>query len=482
MLQAQFNSYSDIQKALNEGLKLTELVESYLKAIEEGKNLNAFAEVYESDALEQAKLIEVKIKEGKAGRLAGMVIGLKDVLCHQDHGLQGSSKILNGFKSQFTGTAVARLLAEDAIIIGRQGCDEFAMGSSNENSCYGPARNAADPERVPGGSSGASAVAVQANMCHASIGSDTGGSVRQPGAFCGVVGLKPTYGRISRFGLIAYGSSFDCIGPITKSVSDSALLLEVMAGADSFDSTVSQKPVGSYLPIPDSALAPKKIAIFKGLDKNKGLSSEIKDNYLKSLSLLKEAGHSLVEVEFPLLEYLLPTYYILTTAEASSNLSRYDGVRYGHRSAEAVDLNTLYKKSRAEGFGKEVKNRIMLGTFVLSANYYDAYFTKAQKVRQLIKQATDKLLAENDFLFSPTTPTPAFKIGENITDPLAMYLGDVFTVHANLAGVPSLNIPSGKTPLGLPMGMQFTAAPFAEKELVQIGAQFEALVEKAKLI
>ncbi len=479
MLQDRFHTFSDIQKAIQEGLSVVDLVQAYLSSIEAGKHLNAFAEVYKEEALAHAAKVDAKIKEGNAGKLAGMVIGLKDVLCHQDHGLQGSSKILSGFKSQFTGTAVGRLINEDAIIIGRQGCDEFAMGSSNENSCYGPAKNAADPERVPGGSSGASAVAVQAGMCHASIGSDTGGSVRQPGAFCGVVGLKPTYGRISRYGLIAYGSSFDCIGPITKSSEDAALLLEIMAGPDEFDSTASQQPVEIYRPQPN--FSTKRIAVFKGLEENKGLSSEIRENYLLTLNLLKEAGHTIVEVEFPLLEYLLPTYYILTTAEASSNLSRYDGVRYGYRSPEAVDLNTLYKKTRAQGFGKEVKNRIMLGTFVLSANYYDAYFTKAQKVRQLIKQATDKLLTDNDFLFSPTTPTPAFKIGENITDPLAMYLGDVFTVHANLVGIPAINIPSGRTIEGLPMGVQFSAKHFAEKELVSIASQFETLVKKADL-
>ena len=462
-----YESLSSIQTGLASGsLTCEQLVAHYLTNIElKNPVLNAFVAVYDQEARLKAIEIDQRLRAGTAGRLAGMVLGIKDVLCYENHGLQAGSKILDGFQSQFTGTAIQRLIAEDAIIIGRQNCDEFAMGSSNENSALGVVRNAANTSRVPGGSSGGSAVAVQADMCLASIGSDTGGSVRQPAAFCGVVGFKPTYGRVSRWGLIAYGSSFDCIGPITKNADDAAILLEIMAGADDFDSTVSQQPVEKYSQKPTQQL-PLKIGYLREGLESEGVQTEIKEATEIYLNNQKLNGHSVEVFDFPLLKYFLPTYYVLTTAEASSNLSRFDGVRYGHRSAEAKDLESLYKKSRSEGFGPEVKKRIMLGTFVLSANYYDAYYTKAQKIRRLIKEQTDKLFERYDLIVMPTTPTTAFEIGAENADPLQMYLADIFTVQANVTGCPAISIPNGVDAQGLPIGVQIIAKPFDEKRLL----------------
>ena len=462
-----YSSLAQIQSDLSAGrVTCVQLIAHYLTNIEQQNGLlNAFVAVYADQAQARAEEIDIKIINGTAGRLAGMVLGIKDVLCYQDHGLQAGSKILDGFTSQFTATAVQRLLDQDAIIIGRQNCDEFAMGSSNENAAFGVVRNAADVARVPGGSSGGSAVAVQADMCLASLGSDTGGSVRQPAAFCGVVGLKPTYARVSRWGLVAYGSSFDCIGPITKCVADAALLLEIMAGADDFDSTVSERPVPAYSQ--NLSLNKKlKIGYLREGIESEGVDESIKQATRQKLDQLRAAGHEVEAFDFPLIKYFLPTYYVLTTAEASSNLSRFDGVRYGHRSAEATDLESLYKKSRSEGFGQEVRRRIMLGTFVLSANYYDAYYTKAQKVRRLIQQETEKLFARYDFVVSPTTPTTAFLLGDKTQDPLQMYLADIFTVQANVVGYPSISVPNGADENGLPIGFQIMGKPFDEAEML----------------
>jgi len=429
--------------------------------------LNVFLTVYSEESLLRAQEIDKKIKNGSAGRLAGLVVGLKDVLCHEHHALQAGSKILDGFKSQFNATAVQRLLDEDAIIIGRQNCDEFAMGSSNENSAFGPVLNDIDNSRVPGGSSGGSAVGVMADLCQVSIGSDTGGSVRQPAAFCGVIGLKPTYSRISRYGLVAYGSSFDCIGIFSKSVEDNALVLEVMAGADDYDSTVSQLPVPDYsqeLIQPDRKY---KIAFMNDVLQSPALQPAIKANIERKLNELKSHGHVVEGIDFPLNEYVLPTYYILATAEASSNLSRFDGVRYGYRSPNTTDLTSLYKKTRAEGFGKEVQRRILLGTFVLSASYYDAYYTKAQKVRRLIRDKLKEVLKKYDFIVTPTTPTTAFKLGAHSKNPVEMYLADLFSVQANVAGIPAISVPCGKDAEGLPIGLQIMADDFQESKLFQ---------------
>ncbi|UII27743.1 Asp-tRNA(Asn)/Glu-tRNA(Gln) amidotransferase subunit GatA [Fulvivirga maritima] len=461
-----YTSLNLIQEDLKSG-KTTccELVEYYLKNIEDNKHLNAFLEVYTEEAKDAAKKVDVKIKEGTAGPLAGLVVSIKDVLCHIDHGLQASSNILEGFQSQFNGTAIQRLIDADAIIIGRTNCDEFAMGSSNENSAFGPVLNAIDNERVPGGSSGGAAVSVQADMCLVALGSDTGGSVRQPAAFCGVIGLKPTYSRISRHGLMAYASSFDCIGLLAKNVDSIAATLEVIAGADDYDSTVSQKPVPEY----SKNLAPEpqyKIAYIRETMETEGINQEVKAKTVEAIEKLKQNGHEVEVVDFPLLDYLLATYYILTTAEASSNLSRYDGVKYGFRSPHTHDLESMYKKTRSEGFGHEVKTRIMLGTFVLSASYYDAYYTKAQKVRRMIRDETKKILSKYDFIVLPTTPTTAFKLGEHSEDPLEMYLADLFTVQSSVSGLPTISIPNGKDKGGLPIGLQIVSDDFQEEKIL----------------
>ena len=472
-------------------------MEQYLVRIEAHRHLNVFTEVYADESLTRADDIDRKLTVGTAGRLAGMVIGIKDVLNYTGHGVRAGSHILDNFTAQFTATAVQRLLDGDAIIIGRQNCDEFAMGSSNENSAFGPVRNAADTNRVPGGSSGGSAVAVQAGLCLASIGSDTGGSVRQPAAFCGVVGLKPTYGRISRWGLIAYASSFDCIGPIANTVDDAALLLEIMAGPDEFDSTVSSQPVTAYSQAQlssrgdrsrigrsadagtaDAGLHPLRIAYLAAGVDSAGVDLSIREATQRRIDRLRALGHTVESVDLPLLKYLLPTYYVLTTAEASSNLSRFDGVRYGYRHIPSTDLSTLYKKSRTEGFGAEVRRRILLGTFVLSASYYDAYYTKAQQVRRLIRESMEELFGQYDFLLSPTTPTPAFRLGEKSggqsgDDPLQMYLADVFTVLANVVGYPAISIPNGTDDANLPIGIQLMAPPFAEGALVALARSLE---------
>lgn len=462
---SNFHSFDDIKKAIaNKETDCKAIVQSYLKNIQTKARLNAFVEVYTHAALEQAEIIDQKIAAGKAGRLAGMVIGIKDVLCYEGHQVNSSSKILEGFESQFTATAIQKLIDEDAIIIGRLNCDEFGMGSSNENSVHGRVLNAIDESRVPGGSSGGSAVAVQANLCTVSLGTDTGGSVRQPAAFTGIVGMKPTYSRVSRYGLIAYASSFDTIGIFSTNVKDNALVMEIMAGPDDFDSTVSKKPVPNYSELLHFNKQ-VKVAYLRETLQSSSLQEEIRTNTQTVLEQLRDEGHEVDEVEFPLLEYVLPTYYILTTAEASSNLSRFDGVKYGYRTPNAHNLESMYKLTRSEGFGEEVKRRIMLGTFVLSASYYDAYFTKAQKVRRLIKEYTEDLLTKYDYIIMPTTPSTAFKFGEHSNDPVAMYLEDLFTVQASVSGVPSISIPNGEDNSGLPIGLQIMANSFKEADL-----------------
>ena len=481
-----YRSFRIVQAHLANGtVTCRGLVSQYLTRIAEHTHLNAFTEVYADEALARADELDARraANPGSVGRLHGMVIGVKDVLSYAGHGLRAGSNILNGFTAQFTATAIDRLLAEDAIIIGRQNCDEFAMGSSNESSAFGAVRNAADPERVSGGSSGGSAVAVQAGLCLASIGSDTGGSVRQPAAFCGVVGLKPTYGRTSRWGLVAYASSFDCIGPIANNPTDAALLLEVMAGADDFDSTVSTRPVAAYasakLPDPANGGRPRRVAYLVDGVESEGVDPDVRTATQGAIDRLRAAGHVVEPVSLSLLKYLLPTYYILTTAEASSNLSRFDGVRYGHRAQATAnapaDLVTMYKQSRTEGFGPEVRKRILLGTFALSASYYDAYYTKAQQVRRLVRDETERIFADYDFLLTPTTPSTAFRLGEKSahqaeTDPLQMYLADLFTVQANVTGYPAISIPNGTDVAGLPIGIQLMAPPFAEESLIAMAS------------
>ncbi len=467
-----YSRISAIREDLNAGhITCVSMVEYYLKNIESNKHLNAFLEVWGDEALARAEAIDQKVKAGTAGRLAGCVIALKDVLAYKDHRVGSSSKILEGFTSIYSATVVQRLLDEDAIFIGRTNCDEFAMGASNENSAFGPVLNAADNTRVPGGSSGGSAVAVQAQMAHAALGSDTGGSIRQPAAFTGIYGLKPTYGLISRWGLLAYASSFDQVGPMTKSIEDSALLTEIMAGADGQDATVFQQAAPVY--VEPKAPAKAKFAVMKQGISEEGIDPEVRAMMLALIEKLTAAGHEVTYFDFPLLDYMVPAYYVLTTAEASSNLSRYSGMLYGKRSALAHDLDSTYTLTRTEGFGEEVKRRIMLGTFVLSSDQYDAYYDKAQRVRQVIRTETEKVLADADAILLPTTSTPAFKLGEKAADPIAMYMADLFTVQAPLAGNPAISIPAGTTAAGLPMGVQLMTGILEEQALFDLSKLLE---------
>ena len=440
------------------------IVEDCLKKIKKGKKLNAFLEIFEKEAIAKAREIDEEADRSKLGKLAGMVVGIKDNLCYENHTVSASSKILEGFQSVYSAHVVKKLLQEDAIIIGRLNCDEFAMGSSNENSAYGIVRNPVDPSRVPGGSSGGAAAAVKMGMCHAALGTDTGGSIRQPASLCGIIGLKPTYGRVSRNGCIAYASSFDQIGPMTNTVEDAALILEVIAGADENDATTSSQSVPQYSRKLNFS-GQKKIACLQDCLEHNGLDSEIKGCIREIGNTLKKEGHIVEDVQFPFMDFLVPAYYVLTTAEASSNLARYDGIHYGHRSEQADGLEPTYLKSRTEGFGPEVKRRIMLGTFVLSAGYFDAYYSKAQKVRGIIQRKTLEILKTYDYILLPTTPGTAPKIGENINDPIAMYLEDIFTVQANLTGSPAISLPLGQHSNGLPFGVQLIGGSMQEDSL-----------------
>ena len=457
-------SLADIQeKIIRREISLVQICQEYINRIKSSTS-NAFIEVFEEEALSKAEKIQKKIIGNNFGLLAGIFVGLKDNICYKDHNLTASSKMLEGFKSLFSATAVEKILNEDAIILGRLNCDEFAMGSSNENSIYGPVKNPKDEKKVPGGSSGGSAAAVAEGLCNIALGSDTGGSIRQPASFCGVIGVKPTYGRISRYGLIAYGSSFDQIGIFSKTIQDANILIHVMSGSDEFDSTVSsQEPSNKEIQLPNKKFnfgIPDEYLKFEGLD------IEIKNKLMSVIENLKENGHKVEILKFPFLKYLVPTYYVLTTAEASSNLARYDGAHFGFRTNNAVDINSTYENSRSEGFGMEVKRRIMLGNFVLSSGYYDAYFTKAQKVRKLIKTKTEEMLKNNDVLIFPTAPSTAFNIGE-IKDPIKMYLQDIFTVHANITGAPAISLPIGTHSNNLPFGIQLIANNFQENTLFE---------------
>lgn len=461
-------SLHSIQASIAKGeTSCTQLVNHYLSKIDQTKDLNIYVEVYAEEARQQAILLDEKYTEdaNSVGKLFGAVISIKDVLCYKNHGVTAGSKILKGFESLFSATAVQRILEEDAIIIGRVNCDEFAMGSANENSAYGSVLNAIDPTKVPGGSSGGSAVAVQAGTCLVSLGTDTGGSVRQPAAFCGVIGMKPTYGRVSRFGLLAYASSFDQIGILASNIKDVALLLEIMSGYDENDSTTSQKEVDQYAQYLNLD-GKKRIAYFESALKHESIDPEIRQSTFDLIEKLKAEGHTVEPVEFEYLDFIIPAYYVLTTAEASSNLSRFDGVRFGHRSEDAKDLLEVYKKSRSEGFGTEVKRRIMLGTFVLSSGYYDAYYTKAQKIRRLIANKTFDIFKDHDFILMPASPTPPWNIGDKMDDPVEAYLADIFTVQANMVGIPAIALPLAKHASGLPIGIQFMANKFEEQKLL----------------
>ncbi len=469
---AFYRNHSEKLELIKSGkLDLLDNVQEFLSKINTNEDLNAFNFIFEDEAKSTAKIIQEKIRSGKSGKLAGMVIAVKDVLSIKDKPLTCSSKILENFNSVYTATAVQKLIDEDAIIIGKTNCDEFAMGSSNENSAFGVVKNPVDKTRVPGGSSGGSAAALAANLCDVSIGTDTGGSIRQPAAFTGVIGLKPTYGKVSRFGLTAYASSFDSIGPFTNNSDDLQKVLDAICGHDKNDSTsiYSEKTQ-------NVDLSKIKIGIPKEFFAD-GLDQEINSKIQEVISKLK-SDFEIIEIELPHTKYSIATYYILTTAEASSNLSRYDGVRFGHRSKSNINLHDLYENSRSEGFGVEVKRRIMLGTYVLSAGYYDAYYKKAQKVRRIIKNDFEKAFSKVDLVLSPTTPTTAFKIGEKTDDPLAMYLNDIYTTPANLVGIPAISVPIGNDSNNLPIGLQFMANAFEESKLISIAKYFEEKIEK----
>lgn len=440
------------------------LVEEALLRAERTADLNIFIELFADTARAQARSVDEQLAQGASLPLAGMIVALKDNLCYRGHRVSAGSKMLESFESLFSATAVARLEDAGAVFLGRTNCDEFAMGSSNETSFYGPVRNPLDSTKVPGGSSGGSAAAVAAGLCHVALGSDTGGSIRQPAAFTGIVGMKPSYGRISRHGLIAYASSFDQIGPFAHTLEDAAAALEVMSGADDFDATVSSRPVE-----PVRAEAPsgtQRYAFFQATLDHPGLDPHIRSAMESLFDRLRAEGHTVEAVDFPYLEQLVPLYYVLTTAEASANLARYDGVRFGHRSTEtAEDLDGLMKASRSEGFGLEVQRRILLGTFVLSSGYYDAYYGKAQKGRRLLRDHAESVLTHYDALLSPTSPHTAFPIGRENADPTVMYLEDLYTVHANLTGLPALSLPGGMHPNGLPWGLHVTTGRFEEAAL-----------------
>ncbi len=464
----------EIQSDLDSGLySMSDLLMGYIGQAKQHESLNVYIEIYESEAKEEAGRIDRKIKNGdRLGSLYGCVISVKDVISQKDQGLSAASRILEDYKSPYNATAIERLLEEDAIIIGRTNCDEFGMGSANENSIYGPTKNGADAERVPGGSSGAAAVSVQMNTCLIALGSDTGGSVRQPASFCGVYGLKPSYGRISRYGLIAYASSFDQIGILGYDPDDIGRVLEVAAGKDPMDATSSSQKVNSYDKI--DVKSNPKIAYFPSLIDHEKLDESIRVNVLQKIEQLRSSGASIIAKDFEYADYLVPTYYVLTTAEASTNLSRYDGVRYGHRSNSSKNLEEMYVNSRTEGFGKEVKRRIMLGTYVLSEGYFDAYFTKAQQVRKLITEEMDKVLDECDFLILPTSTSLPWKIGEMAGDPISVYLSDMYTVLANLTGLPAISIPSGTNNEGLPFGIQLMSKKYSEYDLLSIAKSLKS--------
>jgi len=440
----------------------------YAKIEQDDSNIGAYLALSKERALSQAAKIDSLAKDGDPlPPLAGVPIAIKDVIVTRGIRTTAGSKILANFIPPYDCTAVARLEAAGAVILGKTNCDEFAMGSSNENSAFKPVRNPRDPGRVPGGSSGGSSAAVAANLAVAALGSDTGGSIRQPAAFCGVVGLKPTYGRVSRYGLIAFASSLDHIGPIAHTVKDAASLLGVIAGHDPMDSTSSDLPVPDYVAELDKPVHGLKLGIAKEYF-GEGLDKEIKSAIEAAIQKLASLGCAIVPISLPHTKYAIPAYYIVATAEASSNLARYDGVRYGIRAANAPNLPGMYQRTRDEGFGREVKRRIMLGTYALSAGYYDAYYLKAQKVRALIAHDFAEAFRKVDAIITPTTPTAAFKLGEKSNDPLAMYLADIYTVTANLAGIPGISIPCGETKEKLPIGLQILGKHFDEATVLRV--------------
>ena len=466
-----FRSFKNLQNELfSSNFSCEELVDFYLKKINQSKN-NSFVETFNDSALSQARVIDKELSVKKHRKLSGLIVAIKDNICYEGHAVTASSSILKGFKSVYSATVVNRLIEHGAIIIGRLNCDEFAMGSSNEKSTYGPVKNPFDNNKVPGGSSGGSAAAVSEGLCLVSLGSDTGGSIRQPAAFCGVIGLKPTYSRVSRYGLIAYASSFDQIGPIANNIEDIALVLEVISGKDKNDSTSSSLEVPNFTKLNSKKLN-KKIAYLSECINHPGLDHEIRQNFLLKIDELKHQGFVVEPISFPLLDYLVATYYVLSTAEASSNLARFDGINYANRTPNAKNLNDTYVLSRNAGFGEEVKRRIMLGTFVLSSGYHDAYFTKAQKIRRKIRNTIEEIFKTYDYVLTPTTPHVAFDIGDKNTDPTQMYLEDIFTVLANLSGNPAISMPMNNHSSGLPYGFQIMGRNFDEEGILSFSKNY----------
>ncbi|AWN81626.1 Asp-tRNA(Asn)/Glu-tRNA(Gln) amidotransferase subunit GatA [Candidatus Cardinium hertigii] len=474
-IPSYLNSFYLLRPLLyTQALTLQTVVAQFLQQVQAQRALNAFIKVYEQEATQRAALIDQKIAAGKAAPLAGMVVGLKDMISYKDHPLQAGSKILTNYIAPFHATVTQRLLEADALILGHQNCDEFGMGSSSENTYFGTVRNPLDRTRVAGGSSGGSAAAVKANMCHVSIGTDTGGSVRQPAAFCGLVGLKPSYGKISRYGVVAYASSLDTVGILAHTVADCATVLEVLAGPDGLDAMVVPYKTASH-----NAEAQQKnnytIACLTETLHHDGLQPAIKARTLRSLACLQSEGNQVTHLHFELLKYALPTYYILTNAEASTNLARFDGIRYGYRGSDAVTLEEVYSKTRTEGFAKEVKKRIMLGTFVLSNGQYEAYYGKALKVRNLIKKALQEILSQYDFILLPTTTTTAFPINSFEHNPLSMYWADLYTVLASVAGLPALSLPNGVDENNLPIGIQIIGNYLEEEKLLAFARYLQSI-------
>ena len=467
-------------KILNKELSAYDVTKAVFERIEKTDELiGSFVSLRKEKALEEAKIIDEKIAKGeKVGALAGVPVSIKDNMVSLNDPSASCSKILDGYIGIYDATVVTKLKEADAIIIGKTNMDEFAMGGSTKTSYYKLTKNPWDTSKVPGGSSGGAASSIASQQCFISLGSDTGGSIRQPASFCGVVGLKPTYGRVSRYGLMAFASSLDQIGPLAKNVEDIALAMNVIAGYDDYDGTVKNIPVPDYTEFLGKDIKGVKIGVPKEYFVD-GMNENVKAIMMSALKKLKEAGAELVDVSLPHTKYALPTYYILAPAEASSNLARFDGIRYGYRSKNAKDFNDLYVKSRSEGFGSEVKRRIMIGTYVLSAGFYDAYFKKAQKARALIKADFDKAFETVDMIFTPVAPTPAFSL-DAVKTPLELYLEDIFTLSANLAGVPGLSIPAGMTE-GLPVGIQLLGKHFDEGNLIAIGSAFEKIRGEWKL-
>jgi aspartyl-tRNA(Asn)/glutamyl-tRNA(Gln) amidotransferase subunit A len=466
-------TYSSLREDLLSGrLRCLEVTERCLSSIAEHKSLNAFRSVLADRALQRAESVDRKIRRGDAGKLAGMIVAVKDNLAVRDAPATCGSRILDGYLSPYDATVVRRLESEDAICIGKTNLDEFGMGSTTENSAYGPVRNPFDPERIPGGSSGGSAAAVASGSVMTALGTDTGGSVRQPASHCGTVGLRPTYGRVSRFGLIAFASSLDTVGCLSNCVEDSCRMLSVIAGKDPLDSTSSSVRVEDYLADSNKDIRGLRVGLpaeYFG----PGLDREVRDRIQESVRLMEKGGAVIRPVSLPRTEYGVATYYLVCTAEASSNLARYDGIRYGTRSDPGTGLDGLFRETRNRGFGNEVKRRIMLGTYVLSAGYYEAYYRKAQKVRTLVRTDFERAFESCDVVVGPTAPSTACKIGELTKDPLQMYLSDVYTVASALAGLPAVTVPVGKDRRGLPIGMQITGKFFAEAEILSVARWIE---------